>query len=126
MEDACNKFRAYLHRSGVSEALMSSITSMYFELERPANATEYLRQHLPPVQEKTIAGLTNELEELQNEIDGIRNVLELLRNPPPPTPPEPEEGTEEKSSINSDTKPEDESEQRGGAEEDNSEAKPVE
>lgn len=124
MDDACNKFRAYLHKSGVSEALMASITSLYNQSERPANATEYLRQNLPPVQMKTISGLTSELEDLQREIDALKKMLEQLRNPPPRSEGS-DAGSEQKSVDSSDTKTE-ETEQKSSGEQEISEAKPEE
>lgn len=75
MEEACNQFRSYLHSSGVADALAASLTSLYQLKKKPENPVEFIRQNLPPTQEETISGLTNELAELTNDIDKLREML---------------------------------------------------
>lgn len=88
MEEACTNFRAYLHSSGVSEALSIALLSLYKLNKRPTNSIEYIRQNLPPEQAETIAGLTNQLEELKKDIEKLKKML------PKDVLPEPKEEVE--------------------------------
>lgn len=75
MEEACTNFRAYLHSSGVAEALSMALLSLYKLNKKPANPIEFIRQHLPPEQAETIAGLTSQLEDLKKDIEKLRKML---------------------------------------------------
>lgn len=75
MEEACTNFRAYLHSSGVSEALSMALLSLYKLSKKPTNPIEYIRQNLPPVQAETIASLTNNLEDLKKDIQKLKKML---------------------------------------------------
>lgn len=75
MEEACTNFRAYLHSSGVSEALSMALLSLYKLSKKPTNPIEYIRQNLPPEQAETIAGLTNQLEDLKKDIEKLKKML---------------------------------------------------
>lgn len=82
MDDACNKFRGYLHKTGVNDAFVIALTELYRLKERPANPTEFIRQNLPPAQAESIASLTAELDELEKEIDNLRKMIPPDRLPP--------------------------------------------
>lgn len=75
MEDACNDFRTYFRSSGISTALVAALLSLYRMHNRPKNPIEYIRQHLPPVEEDTITSLTNLIKELKTDIANIRKRL---------------------------------------------------
>lgn len=83
MEEACTNFRAYLHSSGVSEALSVALLSLYKLSKKPANPIEYIRQNLPPEQGETIDGLTRRLEDLKKDIEKLKKMLpkEVLPEP---------------------------------------------
>lgn len=83
MEEACTNFRAYLHSSGVSDALSAALLSLYKTSKKPANPIEYIRQNLPPEQAETIAGLTHRLEDLKKDIEKLKKMLpkEVLPDP---------------------------------------------
>lgn len=81
MEEACNKFRNYLQSSGTAEALTASLTSLYRLKKWPESPVEFIRQHLPPVQEETISGLTKELEDLNQDIAKIQKMIPVEKIP---------------------------------------------
>lgn len=81
MDQACNKFRGYLHKTGVNESFVVALTELYRKEERPFNPTEFIRQNMPPAQADSIAGLTKELEELEKEIESLRKMIPEDRLP---------------------------------------------
>lgn len=107
MEEACNDFRMYFRSSGISAALVTALMSLYQVRKRPQNPIEFIRQHLPPIEEDTTASLTSLVAELKTDIANIRKSL-------PKKPPKAE------------IKEEEEAKSMDSAEQDNSEAKPEE
>lgn len=83
MDEACDNFRSYFQSNGISEALTSIFTKLSRMRRRPENSIEFVRQNLPPAQEDTIARLTNELQELEKDIVGIRKRLPVKKIPEP-------------------------------------------
>lgn len=75
MEKSGNDFRAYLHSAGVFKSLVTAVVSLHQMRNRPENPVEFIRQHLPPVQEDTVDSLTRELDELKEDITAIRKII---------------------------------------------------
>lgn len=96
MEEACNDFRMYFRSSGISSALVTTLKSLYQMRNRPQNPIEFIRQHLPPVEEDTTASLANLIAELKADIANIRKSL-----PKKPPKSEVKDEEEEAKSMNS-------------------------
>lgn len=83
MDEACDSFRDFIRSKGISDALASALESLHRLRRKPKNPIEFIRQNLPPVQEDTIADLTNELEALKKDIQNIRKRLPEKKIPEP-------------------------------------------
>lgn len=75
MEEFCNNSRSYLNTSGVGEAVSTSLSNLYKLEKKPANPIEFIRRNLPPTQKETVAELTAELADLNNDIEKLRSML---------------------------------------------------
>lgn len=79
MEEACNNFRSYLNSSGCGEAISTSLSNLYKLEKKPANPIEFIRRNLPPSQKETVADLTAELADLNNDIEKLRSMLPKIQ-----------------------------------------------
>lgn len=75
MDEKCDEFKSYLHSSGAMKALKEALASVYRLESWPANPIDFICQNLPCEQNETIAGLTNELEELRKIVEYLRSTV---------------------------------------------------
>ncbi|KAL9968883.1 hypothetical protein ACROYT_G021027 [Oculina patagonica] len=67
------EFRKYLEKAGVMDALTKVLVNLYEEPEKPANALDFMKEHLhggPPE--------TADIESLRNEVSDLRQKVEQL------------------------------------------------
>ncbi|XP_027056270.1 c-Myc-binding protein isoform X1 [Pocillopora verrucosa] len=67
------EFRKYLEKAGVMDALTKVLVNLYEEPEKPANALDFMKDHLhggPPE--------TADIEALKNEVSDLRQKVEQL------------------------------------------------
>ncbi|CAH3126406.1 unnamed protein product [Porites lobata] len=67
------EFRKYLEKAGVMDALTKVLVNLYEEPEKPANALDFMKEHLhggPPE--------TADIEALKNEVSDLRQKVEQL------------------------------------------------
>lgn len=67
------EFRKYLEKAGVMDALTKVLVNLYEEPEKPANALDFMKEHLhggPPE--------TADIEALKNEVSDLKQKVEQL------------------------------------------------
>lgn len=93
---AADKFKTYLHSSGVSDAIEAPLIQLFHLRRKPENPIEYIRQNLPPPEDFTVASLTHQLHGLRKDIENFRKML------PEQKVPEPVEAVEDEIDENED------------------------
>lgn len=68
MDGRCDQFQKYLHSSGAIKAIIDALVSLYYLESWPENPIDFICRELPSEQNEIIASLTNELEDLQKEL----------------------------------------------------------
>lgn len=75
MDGKCHQFQNYLHSSGMMKALKEALASLFRLESWPANPIDFVCHNLLSEQNETVASLTNELEELRNKVQYLRNIV---------------------------------------------------
>ncbi|XP_029202452.1 c-Myc-binding protein-like isoform X2 [Acropora millepora] len=67
------EFRKYLEKAGVMDALTKVLVNLYEEPEKPANALDFMKEHLHAGPADTA-----DIEALKNEVSDLRQKVEQL------------------------------------------------
>ncbi|XP_022790344.1 C-Myc-binding protein-like [Stylophora pistillata] len=67
------EFRKYLEKAGVMDALTKVLVNLYEEPEKPANALDFMKEHLHggPPETADIQALKNEVSDLKQKVEQL-------------------------------------------------------